>query len=44
MQRVRDWWRIYVEDPLDRVGVNWDVLFLWMWIVIMGVTVLRGGR
>jgi hypothetical protein len=37
------WFRL--EATLDRLSdVNWDMLFLRLWLVIMVITVLTGGR
>lgn len=40
---MREWWRRYVEAPLDRLPVDWDTLFTVSWLLIAALTVLRGG-
>ena len=41
---MRRWWQIYVEEQLNRLPVNWDMLFLGSCTVIAVLTVLSGGH
>lgn len=40
---MREWWRYYVEDPIDQLNVNWDKMFLYMWLFYAVKVVLTGG-
>ncbi len=40
---MREWWREYVEAPLDRLPIKWDSMFLYTWLGLMTLTVLSGG-
>jgi hypothetical protein len=44
MRNVRSWWRVNVEQQLDRLPINWDTFFLYAWLCHMSLTVLSGGR
>lgn len=41
---MREWWRYYVEEPLDRLPIQWDTLFLYAWMLHMIGVFLSGGR
>lgn len=41
---MRDWWRVNVEQPLDRLPIHWDKVFLYSWVVYALTTLLSGGR
>lgn len=41
---MRDWWRVNVEQPLDRLPIRWDTLFLYTWVITMLLTLLSSGR
>lgn len=40
---MRDWWRVNVEQPLDRLRIPWDTLFLYAWCYYAIITLLTGG-
>lgn len=40
---MREWWRYNVEEWLDRLPVNWDMVFLWMWLFYAVKVILSGG-
>lgn len=41
---MREWCWQRVNDVLDRVdNVNWDMMFMWSWLLISIGTVLAGG-
>jgi hypothetical protein len=41
---MRDWWQHHVAEPLDRLPVNWDMWFLYAWMLYFVGVVLSGGR
>jgi hypothetical protein len=40
---MRDWFRVNVEQPLNRLSVNWDAIFLVPWVLYAIFIVLSGG-
>lgn len=40
---MRDWYLRNVEEPLDRLLINWDGTFLVAWIYTMLITIVNGG-
>jgi hypothetical protein len=41
---MRSWYRVNVEEPLNRLPIDWDTYFLYAWGFAMVSTVLAGGR
>lgn len=41
---MREWWRYHIEEPLDRMFVNWDMSFLYYSTMTAVLTVLSGGQ
>lgn len=40
---MREWWHANIELPLNRLPIDWDMLFLTLWLIICGLAVLSGG-
>ena len=41
---MRDWFRVNVEQPLNRLPIAWDIFFLYSCTFFAIGTILSGGR
>ena len=43
MKALREWYLTHIEEPLDRLPVNWDTLFVEAWCLYAVGILLSGG-